>query len=294
MYYIKGNDKISWRIKGAFKNARGGYRQGLFFPLGFDGAYTSVNSQGQGANDYLMNETNNASAPFWVYTGSAGKIPSGQIVLDESILVMSSSNMNEAYGTTFRQADLEYQPGESEYFPFGKEPSYTSFDRIDSTVELKENDEIRFANNENFTYRVIRVYSPQENIESDPSVTGKKGRLKVQLDRPVDRSINKDFFLVRRPIVNPNSLYLDTPFPYESLSSASFTTAIRNTGSGIAITQSTIVGPADENGDYSASMLNIETATTPGILYPDFPTQYLVESASIIVNDLISKGIIES
>ena len=290
-HIIKGNDKISWRIKGAFKNARGGYRQGLFFPLGFDGAYTSVNIQGQGANDYLMDETNNASAPFWVYTGSSG---GRNVILDESILVMSSSNMNEAYGTTFRQADLEYQPGESEYFPFGKEPSYTSFDRIDSTVELKENDEIRFANNENFTYRVIRVYSPQENIESDPSVSGKKGRLKVQLDRPVDRSINKDFFLVRRPIVNPNSLYLNTPFPYESLSSASLTTSVRNTGSGIALTQSAIVGPADEDGNYSASMLNIETATTPGILYPDFPTQYLVESASIIVNDLISKGIIES
>jgi hypothetical protein len=290
-YTIKGNDKISWRIRGSFKTAKSGYRQGLFFPLDFEGAYTSVNLQGQGANDYLMDETNNASSPFWVYTGSSG---GRNVVLDESILVMSSSNMNEAYGTTFRQADLEYQPGESEYFPFGKEPSYTSFDRIDSTVELRENDEIRFANNENFTYRVIRVYPPQENIESD-SGSSKKGRLKVQLDRPVDRSVNKDFFLVRRPIVNPNSLYLDTPFPYESLSSASLTTTVRNKNtSGIALSSSALIGPTGSDGGYTASMLNIETATTPGILYPDFPTQYLVESASIIVNDLISKGIIES
>ena len=290
-HIIKGNDKISWRIKGSFKNSRGGFRQGLFFPLNFNGAYTSVNLQGQGANDYLMEETNNASAPFWVYTGSSG---GNNNVLNQSILVMSSSNMNEAYGTTFRQADLEYQPGESEYFPFGKEPSYTSFDRIDSTIELRENDEIRFANNENFTYRVIRVYSPQENIETN-SNGSKKGRLKVQLDRPVDRSINKDFFLVRRPIVNPNSLYLETPFPYESLSSASLSTSIRNTGSsGVALSQSALIGTVTEDGFYTASMLNIETATTPGILYPDFPTQYLVESASIIVNDLISKGIIES
>ena len=225
---IQGDDKISWRIIGSFKNSRGGFRQGFFFPDGYGGSYTPTNIQGQGANDWLAGEANTATAPFWVYgtqnndaqydTSSPQKL---------NVLIMSSSNMNEAYGTTFRQADLEYQPGNSEYFEGGVEPAYTTFDPIISTIELKENDEIRFANNENFTYRVINVFSPQENVAGTP----KKGRIKVILDRDVDRSINKDFFLVRRPIVNPNALFLDMEFPYESLSSASFTTVARNTAS---------------------------------------------------------------
>ena len=286
-YIIEGGDAINWRIKGGFKNAKSGYRQGVFFPLGYAGSYTPVSIQGQGANDYLMGEANTAKEPFWVYTGSAG---SGNTnILDQSILVMSSSNMNEAYGTTFRQGDLEYFPGQSEYFPGGVEPATTAFDRIDSTIQLQEGDEIRFANNENFTYRIINVFTPQENV------VGGKARLKIQVDRPIDQSLNFDFFLVRRPTVNPNTLFLDIPFPYESLSSASITTAIRTTASsGVAITSSALIGPVSADGSYSASMLSLETATTPGILYPDYPTQYLIESASIIVNDLVSKGIIES
>ena len=49
-----------------------------------------------------------------------------------------------------------------------------------------------------------------------------------------------------------------------------------------------------DSKSYTASISTLATATTPGILYPDYPTTYLIESASIIVNDLISKGIIES
>jgi plastocyanin len=280
-YTIKVGDEINWRINGSFKNAGGEYRQGYFFPLDYTGAKTAVNIQGQGAYDHLLAEANTAQAPFWVYSGSTG---GASTIHDPSILVMSSSNMNEAYGTTFRQGEVEYFPGPSDYFPGGVEPKTTNFDPIQYTIELKEGDEIRFANNENFTYRVIEVFAPSENVESGTA------RLKVKLDRPVDTSVNKDFFLVRRPIVNPNSLYLDTPFPYATLSSASISTGIANTGSA----NFGLTGNIDENGNYTASYSDLEVASTPGILYPDFPTEYLVQSASIIVNDLISKGIIES
>ena len=280
-YTIKVGDKINWRINGSFKNARKGYKQGYFFPLNYTGAKTAVNIQGQGAYDHLLAEANTAQAPFWVYSGSTD---GASTIHDPSILVMSSSNMNEAYGTTFRQGEVEYFPGPSDYFPGGVEPKTTNFDPIQYTIELKEGDEIRFANNENFTYRVIEVFAPSENVES------RTARLKVKLDRPVDTSVNKDFFLVRRPIVNPNSLYLDTPFPYATLSSASISTGIANTGSA----NFGLTGNIDENGNYTASYSDLEVASTPGILYPDFPTEYLVQSASIIVNDLISKGIIES
>jgi len=151
-----------------------------------------------------------------------------------------------------------------------------------------ENDEIRFGNNENFTYRVLEVFAPQENVSS--SAEGDFAKVKLKLDKPVDTSINKDFFLVRRKVVNPNSLYLDTPFPYGILSSGSISQVIMNTGSN----SFALSGSVDANGLYTASISNLELATTPGILFPDFPTEYLTKSASMIVNDLISKGVIES
>ncbi len=48
------------------------------------------------------------------------------------------------------------------------------------------------------------------------------------------------------------------------------------------------------SGSLSSSFSELEITNTPGILYPDFPTEYLIQSASMIVNDLITKGIIES
>ena len=84
-------------------------------------------------DDHLLSEANTAQSPFWVFTGSSG---GGSTVLDQQFLVMSSSNMNEAYGTSFRQADLEYFPAPSEYFPNGIEPKTTRFDNIEYNLEV--------------------------------------------------------------------------------------------------------------------------------------------------------------
>ena len=287
---IKVGDQINWRITGEFKGTSGASQQGYFFPSTYPGSYTPVKIQGQGASDYLLEDANTASAPFWVYTGSAG---AGTSILDQSILVMSSSNFNEAYGAGFYQGNLPYYPGFSEYFPGGIEPQGTNFDPITSEIELQEGDEIRFGNNENYTYTIAEVFAPQENIED-----GGAARLKIRLNSPVPTSVNKDFFLVRRIIPNPNSLYLETPFPYGTLASASISTGVvEYSGSRFALTgsiNSGAGGNANLSGSYSASFSTIEQQTTPGILYPDFPTEYLIQSASIIVNDLISRGVITS
>ena len=284
-YTVKVGDELRWRYNGFFKTAKSDYRQGVFFPLDFPNQYTSVNIEGVGAYDHLLDTANTASAPYWVFTGSSG---GGTAIKDQQFLVMSSSNMNEAYGQSFRQADLKYFPSPSDYFPGGIEPKTTKFDDIEYNLELKIGDEIRFANNENFTYKITQVFPPQSNNATPDS----KNRLKIKVDKPVDSSINKDFFLVRRPIDNPNSLYLDTPFPYNALASGSISKVIKSTGS-FALTGSATPG-VDGNGLFTGSLSNLEIANTPGILYPDFPTEYLVQSASIIVNDLISKGIIET
>jgi len=280
---IKVGDDIRFRINGSFKNARGGHRQGYFFPDSGDFLQTPTRIQGMGVYDHLLQESNVAAAPFWMVTGSG----------EPTYLVMSSSNMNEAYGQEFKQGDLEYFPGPSEYFPGGIEPANTSFDTIKYSLQLFTNDQIRFSNNENFTYDIIRVWGPDENIEGDGI-----GKLKIELSEPIDESINKDFFLVRRPIDSPNSLYLDTPFPYETLGSASISTGVvEYSGSRFALSGSIDSGSggnSDLSGSYSASFSSLESQMTPGILYPNYPTDYLIQSASIIVNDLISKGVIQS
>ena len=272
---IQTQNEIRWVLKGSFKYRAPNYQQGYFFPRGYGGAYTSAKIQGMGVQDHLLAGANKASAPFWTFSGSGTSI-------DHSIIQMSSSNFNEAYGTGFIQGDLPYEPGPSQYFPGNIEPSTTTFDPIVDALEFEEGDEIRFGNNENFTYRVLEVFTPQEN----------SGSVKLRLDKVVDTSINKDFFLVRRRVINPNSLYLDTPFPYSTLSSGSISQAILSTGSQ-ALSGSFTPG-VDGEGFYTGSVSNLELATTPGILFPDFPTEYLIQSASSIVNDLISKGIIDS
>ena len=268
---IQSSGELQWRLQGAYKQAAGGFAQGFFFPPLYEGAYTSAKIQGAGVQDHLLTDANVAKAPFWYFPGS-----------DYSIIEMSSSNFNEAYGTGFIQGDLPYEPGPSQYFPSGIEPKTTTFDPIVDALEFQEDDEIRFGNNENFTYRILEVFAPQEN----------SGSVKLRLNKAVDTSINKDFFLVRRKVVNPNSLYLDTPFPYGTLSSGSISQAILSTGSQ-ALSGSFTPG-VDGEGFYTGSVSNLELATTPGILFPDFPTEYLIQSASSIINDLISKGIIDS
>ena len=272
---IKAGEKISWKFEGFFKDARGGFQQGFFFPNAYGGAYTPAIISGDGALDYKLDEANKAAAPFWIFSGS-----------DYSFIEMSSSNFNEAYGTGFYQGDLPYEPGFSEYFPGNTEPKTTAFDPIENVLSFEEGDEIRFSNNESFTYTVRKVFAPSENVGSGT------GRVKLKLDKPVDTSINKDFFLVRRIIPNPQSLYLGTNFPYGTLSSGSISKIIKSTGS-FGLTGSFTSG-SDSSGLYTASLSNVEALSTPGILYPDFPTEYLMQSASIIVNDLISKGVIES
>ena len=76
---------------------------------------------------------------------------------------------------------------------------------------------------------------------------------------------------------------METPFPYGTLSSGSISKVILNTGSSdFALTSSGTAQTGsfpliDENGNYTGSLSDLELATTPGILFPDFPTEYLTK-----------------
>lgn len=198
-------DKLRWRLKGLM--TPGKKFTNSIIPTGTE-LVLPTKIKLVGSLDHLIAGDNKAQSPFWVYSGSAGGL---NAVLDSSILVMSSSNMNDAYGTDFYQGEIPYVPGTSEYFPGGFEPSGSQFDNIVYPLALQAGDEIRFINNENYTYKIKEVISPKDNIEGDG-----EGRLKILLDGNVPTSINKNFFLVRRYVDNANSVLIDTPFPYSN------------------------------------------------------------------------------
>ena len=244
-YIILDDDQIQFKLKIEIQNPKTGRFGGnVLFPSDYDGPIFPVKISTIGERTALLAGDNIGSAPFWVYTGSAG---GGSNILDKSILVMSSSNINEAYGSGFYQGPTPYMPGPSEYFDSGNEPVGTQFPKITSPIEFFPGDEIRFGNNENHSYIILSITKPENNIE------GGQGRIKIKLDREVSQNINKDFFLIRRYTPKASSFILNTPFPYSSESSGS---------------------------------------SANGIIYPTFPTEFIKTSGSLIITDLISKGVI--
>ena len=249
---FKAEDQIKWIFEGELREPKdGGNRANLFYPPATPAEVVQfpTNFTVNGAYDDADGD-NTASAPYWIYSQS----------VSQSIIEMSSSNFNEAYGTAWYQGQIPYVPGASQYFEGGSEPVGTRFDNIIYPLEIQAGDQIRFVNNENYTYNIIKVTDPSENIVSNPG--GERvGRVKLELDGEVPTSINKDFFLVRRPIVNANTVFIDGDFPYANL------ITVDNSSSGEVLTS--------------------------GILYPDFPTNLINVSASSIVTNLISQGVIE-
>jgi hypothetical protein len=241
-FLLSDNDQIKFQLRIEIQNPnRKSARFGanLLFPPQYDGPIFPVKISTIGERTALLAGDNTGSAPFWVYSGSG----------NNNILVMSSSNINEAYGGDFYQGPIPYVPGPSEYFDNNIEPSGTQFPKITSPIEFFPGDEIRFGNNENYTYTIQSITSPQNNIESDG-----KGKIKIVLDSEVPESINRDFFLIRRYVPKASSFIINAPFPYSAESSGS---------------------------------------EANGIILPTYPTEYIKNSGSLIVTDLISKGVIK-
>ena len=238
---FKQDTALRWRLSGLSTGTTN-----TFFPSGGGGKALPTKIKAVGDKSHLYANDNTGSAPYWDFTGSAGPLP--HTIVSSSVLVMSSSNINEAYGEDSFQGKLTYNASATPNFPGGVEPEGTQFPEIYYPLVLYPGDEIRFGNNENYSYRIKKVTPPQENIEGD-----NKGRLKIELDGDVPASVVKDFFLVRRYIPNANSMLLDAQFPYLT----------------------------DGSGSNST-----------GMAFPPFPAIGLEDSASAIIVDLTSKGII--
>ena len=183
-----------------------------------------------------------------------------------SVLLMSSSILNDAYNNNFAAGDLDYQQGPNANFPFNQEPDFITFPPIPVDFDIRIGDEIRFENDEKLSYRIIGpTPQPKSIVETFDMVSTqqpgqKKPMLRLELDGIVPPSTNVDFFLIRRFENSRNLVILDQQKPY----------GVIRTG----------------------SVLEVEKSSAPGILRPEFLIPELNGSPDKIFDDLLEKKIL--
>jgi hypothetical protein len=165
-----------------------------------------------------------------------------------------SSIGNNFYNKGRFQQTVEYQPASSSVFPGGLEPFDTAFpqDKVSWNVEV--DDEIRFENNEDLSFKVLNVITPEENPN---------GRLQLIVDRVIPTTTNLNFFLLRRFTDSPGTLLIDKEFPYSEILPSGSTQLSKN------------------------------QQTTTGIIFPEFPIEEIQDTPDSILQTLRDKKLIE-
>ena len=183
-----------------------------------------------------------------------------------SVLLMSSSILNDAYNNNFAAGDLDYEQGPNANFPFNQEPDFITFPPIPVDFDIRIGDEIRFENDESLSYRIVGPTPQPKSIVETFDMVGtqgngsKKAMLRLELDGIVPPSTNVDFFLIRRFENSRNLVILDQQKPY----------GVIRTG----------------------SVLEVEKSSAPGILRPEFLIPELNGSPDKIFDDLLEKKIL--
>ncbi len=248
--------------------------------------------EGDGTVDNALN------APYWIFpVGDDGSNIRNQIELVDP-------NGNSAYDNGYIQGFIPYTASESGRFPGGVEPADANFPNFNVNWKLEINDEIRFENNELYTYKILKVIPPSENI------TDEGARLRLHLDGTVPPSVEKDFFLIRRYVEADNVVIIDKLFPY----------------GGLAIKKETLPGTEIDTFEYEGSKnitpdnpdaepvdgkfitgTNSPTTVTrevyapllkkdntpSGVLFPEFAIKEIDFNTDEVISDLRDKKLIE-
>ena len=183
-----------------------------------------------------------------------------------SVLLMSSSILNDAYNNNFAAGDLDYEQGPNANFPFNQEPDFITFPPIPVDFDIRIGVEIRFENNEALSYRIVGPTPQPKSIVETFDMVGTQGNgqqkpmLRLELDGIIPPSTNVDFFLIRRFENSRNLVILDQQKPY----------GVIRTG----------------------SVVEVEKSSAPGILRPEFLIPELNGSPDKIFDDLLEKKIL--
>lgn len=188
------------------------------------------------------NTVDNAlNAPYWTFATDPND-PSSTL---RNTLELVDVNGNSAYGQGYIQGFIPYTASESGRFPGGLEPSDANFPNFNVEFNLQVNDEIRFENNETFTYKILNVIPPNENITDDGA------RLQIKVDGNIPSSVEKDFFLIRRYVEADNIVIIDKLFPY----------------GGLAIKKETVIGENIDQFQYTHSQdINPDDPDNPDVV----------------------------
>tara|TARA_B100002019_G_scaffold30229_1_gene24193 strand:+ start:6134 stop:10057 length:3924 start_codon:yes stop_codon:yes gene_type:complete len=239
-----------------------------------------------------QNSTDNAmNSPFWYFpftdvtgssiTSSTDFGEPGNTGLD--IIHLSSSNGNVVYGNSI-QRTLAYSGSTSTYFPGNLEPIDTTWpqQRLPFTVEV--GDEIRFENVESQAYKIINVTNPSDNESLSSQGGTPRFELRLQVDRDIDASVNKDFFLLRRYVDDASTIIIENEFPYPG------TTGLRSVyNKNRQVSGSTI--PGFQN--LPAEPLSKKQLTTSAIVFPVFPTADINNQPDLLLDALRNNKLID-
>ena len=98
-------------------------------------------------------------APFWKFSGSGA----GQSL---NTLICTSAALNKAYDRNFIQKDIIYTASANKNFPGGLEPFFTTIPTVKQPWVLQTGDEIRFRNDEDYSYTITQVLPPDSNADT--------------------------------------------------------------------------------------------------------------------------------
>ena len=259
-----------------------------------DGPYFNVSLFGQRSQQVT---TDNAlNEPFWAF-GTA----SNGTDIAPNILELISDNGNAAYDNGYFMGYLPYTASANPRFPGGIEPLDTDIPSYNIPWSLQINDEIRFENNEAQTYKIIDILTPSQAINREGSLT-------ITLDRDVDLSVQKDFFLIRRYQFSPNTLISDNLFPYGGLKTVKkevtnqlttgLTKFFAENGTDNVSQSAAFSSSLDQTTSGSVKFISVvepltkKDNTPTGIVFPEYPTALIELDPDKVITDLRDKKLI--
>jgi len=226
------------------------------------------------------------NAPYWAFSQSAGTDVRDHIQLQ-------SPNGNTSYGGEYYQQYIPYTASENPQFPGGFEPIDTAIPAYNIPWTVQVGDEIKFQNSEINVYTVLNVLPPQDTADN---------KLVLTLDRAVPASLNKDFFILRRYRYSPNTVIINSLFPYGGLRteqrfveadniSTIFSASSTEVTSGFA---SSSISTTAQSGSYVTTVAPLQKKdnTPTGILFPEYPTALIELEPDKVITDLRDKKLI--
>ena len=262
----------------------------VFFPSGQQGGF-EVRMALNGAQS---NPVTAAVAPFWIFKedGSGNKIT--------NTLIMSSSQMNKAYGRGFIQKDLIYTSSFNKDFPDGIEPGFAQFPSIQTPWDMQPYDEIRFMGKEEENYTVTSIITPSQQQNSSYIQDG-VGMLEVVLDRDIHPS--NDIIFESTPGGTGTSLDVKaTASLYSGDEEGTIQPQIKKVNFGQQSFRPLDFFLVRRYVEDAGSLITFQqypygnppvSESSTGFISPEYPTKNLKTNPDELLSDLVDKKLIE-